>query len=149
MKLAAAFLLLFAGVASGDDKANEKLLSDLAGSYSVVTIEKAGEAPPPEFLKSFQKVTIKANKLTMTFKEESKMEEHSALLTVDASKKPPHVDFKPSDGPKKDEVKQGIVEIASDTVKISWNDASGKRPIDATSTKDNKNFVITLKRIKE
>jgi uncharacterized protein (TIGR03067 family) len=153
MKLAVQLiaLLLFAGVAGADEKADKKLIADLAGTYTVATFEKGGEMGPADFLKTIQSVTIKGTKLTIVFKEDSKTESSSATFNVDASKKPAHINLKHADGPMKDETVLGVVEIAGDTVKISWAEggAKAKRPTDATSTKENKNLLLTLKKAKE
>jgi len=149
MKHALLALFLFTSVVAADDQANDKLLKDLTGSYTIAGFEKAGEADAGNFAKTIQAVTIKGNKLTMSFKEEGKTDEKSATITVDASKKPIHIDLKPADGPKKDELVLGVLEVGEDTLKLCWNDGPKKRPTDATSTKENKNFLITLKRVKE
>jgi uncharacterized protein (TIGR03067 family) len=148
MKFAFAALFFLGGVAVADDKANEKLLKDIGGSYTVVAVEKGGEQAPAEFMKSFESITIKGNKLVISFKENGKIEEKIAVLIVDASKKPVHVDLKPQDSPKKnDETFLGIVETAEDTIKFCWGEGpNAKRPTDFTSTKDNKNFLLTFKR---
>ena len=150
MKHAFLALFLFGGIAVAADDASKKKLMELEGAYSVVSFEKQGEMIPGEILKTFQKVTIKGNKFTISFKEEGKLEEKTATIKVDASKKTVAIDLTADDGPKKDETALGIVEIGDDTVKLCWGiGANAKRPTDATSTKENRNFLITLKRIKE
>lgn len=151
MKHAFLALFLFSGIAiAADDKENDKLLQSIAGSYSVSAFERGGQPAEPEFIKKLQAVTIKGNKLTITFKEEAKSEDKSATISLDASKKPVAIDLKELDGPKKNEVSQGVIDIADDVVKICWSEGpNAKRPAEATSTKENKNFLLTLKRVKE
>ena len=151
MKSAFLAMFLFGGIAvAADDEASKKKLLELEGTYSVVSFDKNGEMIPGEILKTFQKVTIKGNKLTMTFKEQGKTEANTATIKVDASKRIVAIDLTADDGEKKGETTLCIAEINDDTVKLCWGTgASTKRPTDATSTKENMNFLITLKRIKE
>lgn len=143
--------LVFAGVAAAaDDAASKKLLKDLEGDYNMTAAQKSGDAPPPGFLESIEKVTIKDGKMTIRFGGKGgKSEDKSATLTVDATQKPAHIDLKPDEGPKKDEKVFGIVSLDKDAVKLCWGDGPmSKRPSDFTSTKDNMNFLLTLKRAK-
>jgi uncharacterized protein (TIGR03067 family) len=154
MKHALIALFLVGSVAAADDKESGKWLEKIAGSYSVVSLEKGGEPASADFIKKFNSVTIKGNKLTISFKESTdagaKTEDKAATITVDPSKTPVTIDLKADDGPKKNETVLGIVEVGDGTVKLCWGDGlNAKRPVDATSTKENKNFLITLKQIKE
>ena len=151
MKSAFLVLFLFSGYASAaDDAASKKLLKELEGSYTVTAAELSGGSPPPGFLTSFEKLTIKGNKFSLTFKNEGKSEEKSATISVDASKKPAQVDLKPDDGDKKDHTVTGIVVIEKDVVKLCWaQGADVKRPADFKTSKDDKNMLLTLKKMAE
>ena len=151
MKLAILALFVFAGYASAaDDAESKKLLKDLEGSYTVTAAELSGGSPPPGFLPSIEKLTIKDNKFSITFKFEGKLEEKSATITVDATKKPAQIDLKPLDGDKKDQTVMGIVAIEKDGINVCWTNApDGKRPADFKTSKNDKNMSLTLKKMAE
>jgi uncharacterized protein (TIGR03067 family) len=151
MKYAALFLFLVAGTASAaDDAESKKLLKELEGSYKMIAAERSGGPPPAGFLDMIEMVSIKGNKFAIVFKSEGgKNEEKSATITVDAGKKPAQIDLKPDDGEKKDHTVQGIVVLESGTLKICWSDASdAKRPADFKTSKEDKNMLLTLKKMK-
>lgn len=145
------FFLFTCSVMAADDDASKKMLRDLEGSYKVVAAEKAGEQSPPGFLDSLDKFVIKGDKLTIEFKsKDGKSEVKSATIAVDASKNPGHITMKPNEGPKKDETIQGIVMIDKDNVKLCWGDGPNtSRPTEFRTSKENKNFMFTLKKVKE
>lgn len=144
-------LLLVAGMlTAADDPESRKLLKNLDGAYRVTAVEKAGDAPPKEFLESLEKVTIKGNKFSITFRGGGKAEEKSATIDVDATKKPATINLKPDDGEKRDQTVQGIIQIEGDVVKICWtDDANLPRPTKFETNKENKQFMITLMRTKQ
>jgi uncharacterized protein (TIGR03067 family) len=151
MKHTILVLFLIGGMAAAaDDAASKKLLKDLEGEYKVTAAQKAGAAPPPTFLEELEKVSIKDGKLTIRFKGKGgTFEEKSATITIDASRQPAHIDLKPDEGPKKNEIVMGIVSLEGDSVKLCWGDSpNAKRPSDFTSSKENMNFLLTLKRKK-
>jgi uncharacterized protein (TIGR03067 family) len=136
---------VFVSIAAADEAANKKLLKDLEGDYKLTAAQRGGEAPPATFLDEIERVSIKDGKLTISFKKDGKVDVKSATLTVDASKKPAHIDLKPEDEPKKEVF--GIISIDDGTVKLCWGDGpNSKRPTDFTSSKENMNFLLTLKR---
>ena len=151
MKHAILAVLLIGGITiAADDAESRKLLQNLEGSYKVTAVEKAGEAPPKEFLETLDKVTIKGNKFAITFKGGGKAEEKSATISVDATKKPAAIDLKADDGEKRDQTMMGIVQIDGNTVKICWaDDKNAGRPSKFETSKDNKQFMITLTKAKE
>src|ERR1700683_2988888 len=105
MKYAVTILFLTAAVSTAaDDAESKKLLKDLEGSYKITSMERSGEAAPPEFLASIEKTSIKGDKFTMTFKgKDGKSESKVATITIDATKKPAQIDLKADEGEKKDE----------------------------------------------
>lgn len=151
MKYAILAMFLLGGfVVAADDAESKKLLKSLEGSYKVTAVEKGGEAPPKEFLESLEKVTIKGNKFAITFRGGGKAEEKTATISVDATRKVATIDLKPDDGEKRDETVVGIVQIEADTVKICWADGPKvARPTKFETSKENKQFMITLMRTKE
>ncbi len=149
MKHAILATLLIGGITiAADDPDSKKLLKGLEGTYKVAALEKAGDAPPKETLEKFDRVTIKGNKFAITFKEGGKSEEKSATINVDATKKPATIDMKADDGTQK--LIMGIVQIEGDTVKICWaDDVKSGRPTKFETNKENKQFMITLTKMKE
>lgn len=150
MKYAVLSLFLVAGFASAaDDADSKKLAKDIEGSYKVTAAERSGGPPPGGFLEMIESVSIKGNKFTIVFKGDDgkagKSEEHSATFTIDAAKKPAQIDLKPDDGEKK-QVVQGIVALEDGTLKICW--ADDKRPAEFKTSKDDKNMLLTLTKMK-
>lgn len=143
-------LFLLAGVVTAaDDDASKKLLKSLDGDFKVTSMEKAGQAPEPDFLAKMEKVTIRDGKLTIHFKGNDKSEAKAATLAVDATKKPAHIDLKPDEGADKGNTVVGIVSAEGDTVTMCWADGrDAKRPTEFRTTKENKNYMLTLKRVK-
>lgn len=151
MKHAIIALLLCGGmVVAADDPDSKKLLISLQGSYKATALEKGGDVPPKEFLETLEKISIKGNKFSITFKGTGKSEEKTAIISVDATKKILAIDLKPEDGPEKDKVLQGILEVTGDTVKICWaDDEKLGRPTKFETNKENRQFMITLVKTKE
>jgi uncharacterized protein (TIGR03067 family) len=152
MRFAIVSIFMVTGAASAaDDSDNKKFLKELEGAYKMTSAEFAGERPPPGFLDSIEKVTIKGNKLAMVFKGEGgKTEEKISTLTVDGASKPASFDIKPDDGPNKGQTLLGIAVVEGDMVKICFNhDADGKRPTDFKTAKGGKIFLFTLTKSKQ
>ena len=151
MKHALLALFLLGGITfAADDADSKKLLKNLEGSYKVAAVEKAGDAPPKEFIESLDKVSIKGNKFSIAFKSGGKAEEKSATITVDATKTPATIDLKADDGEKRNEVMIGILQVEGETLKICWADGpKSARPTKFETNKENKQFMITLTKMKE
>jgi len=131
---------------AADDAASKKLLAEIEGVYTIAAAERAGSAPPGNFLEEIQQVAIKDGKLTITFKIEGKAEEKSAAIAVNAGTKPMQIDMTPE----KDKTIPGILQPDGETLKVCWNDtADGKRPTAFTTSKEDKNFYLLLKRMKK
>jgi uncharacterized protein (TIGR03067 family) len=146
--LAAAVLVLIVGATVAADEAAKKYLRDLEGTYTPTTMTKGGEVAPPEELKNVSAVTIKGDTLTVRFKKGDQMVDHTATLVVDPAQKPVAIDLTPKDGPDANKPVLGIAKLEKDTLTLCWGDRREKaeRPKDFTSTKDNKNFLIVMKR---
>jgi uncharacterized protein (TIGR03067 family) len=147
MRLPFAALFLVAIVAKADDAAAKKFLKDLEGSYTPVSMTRGGEPAPDEFAKSVT-LSIKGDQLTVHFKKGEKGEEHSATLVVDPSQKPTAIDMTAKDGPDAGKPMLGIVKIEKDSVTFCWGDRADKteRPKEFSSTKENKHFLIVMKK---
>ncbi|WP_020471842.1 TIGR03067 domain-containing protein [Zavarzinella formosa] len=136
--------LCLTGIAQGDEAAAKKYLAEMAGTWKVVTMKKAGEEAPAEFSKE---VTIVIKDNTMTLKI-GKEDEKSATLVVDPTQKPVTLDMTPKDGPNAGKQMLGLVTLDKDILTICLtDDKEGKtRPKELTSTKDNKNLLLVLKK---
>ncbi len=137
-------MLCLAGVARADDDAAKKYLAGLEGTWQVASMKKAGQDLPAEFLKEFS-VIIKGNALTL---KAGKEEDKTATLVVDPAQKPVSIDMTPKDGPNAGKQVLGVISVDKDGVTMAWSDdKEGKtRPADFTSTKDNRNFVMVLRK---
>ena len=158
MKYAITILFLSAGLsAAADDAESKKLLKNLEGTYKFVSGEQEGqvvEKEDPDFWGvKFVKVSLKGDKFTLIAKDKCGKEHDTELagtITVDASKKPVHIDLDFKMG-NQTQSASGITASDGESIKICFGDpADKKRPTDFKTTKDDKNkFVITLKKIKE
>jgi uncharacterized protein (TIGR03067 family) len=110
MRKVALTLALFLG-AAGLSIARQDQPTKLDGTYAVKAAEKDGEPLPPEELKKIVEVIIRDDIFTM--KREG-AEDHRAKLTLDATKRPAHVDVVPQDGPEKDKTLPGIYRMERD-----------------------------------
>lgn len=144
MRLPFAALLIAAGVAAADDAAANKLLKELEGSYTPVSMTRAGE-PAPVKVQTF---AIKGNTLTVRFNKDGKGEDKDATLMVDPAQNPAAIDMTPKDGPDAGKPILGIVKVEKDTVTLCWADQPGSsaRPKEFSSTKENKSFLIVMKK---
>jgi uncharacterized protein (TIGR03067 family) len=140
-------LFLFAGVAVADDAAAKKFLKDLEGTYTATKMSRAGESAPDEFLNSIT-ITIKGNSFTIKFKKGDEGEEKSATVVVDPSQKPVAIDLTPKTGPEAGKPILGIIKVEKDAITYCWVDRSDSsdRPKEFSSTKENKNFLIVMKK---
>jgi len=145
MRLPAAVLFLIAGVAAADDAANKKLLKDLEGNYTPVSMTKGGEKAPDD-VATTAKFQIKGDTFIVRF---GKGEEKTATIVVDTDQKPTAIDMTPKEGPEAGKPMLGVVKIDKDTVTLCWTDEDKPvRPKDFTSTKENKNYLIVMKKVK-
>jgi len=147
MRLPFIALVLFAGLATADDAAAKKFLRDLEGSYTVTSMTRAGEAGSEEMVRGVT-VTIKGDTLTAHFKKGDVGEDKIATVVVDPGQKPAAIDMTPKDGPDAGKPVLGIVKVEKDAVTLCWGDRAGvsERPKEFSSTKENKHFLIVLKK---
>jgi uncharacterized protein (TIGR03067 family) len=145
----AAVLVLFAGAAGADDAAARKMLRDLEGSYTPVTMTKGGELAPDELKKSAS-FHIKGDTFTVRFTAGGKEENKSATIVLDPDQKPTAIDMTPKDGPDAGKPMLGIIKVEKGTVTLCWTDETDKpqRPKDFSSTKENGNLLVVMKKAK-
>lgn len=146
---ATAVLVLSAGAAAADDAAAKKMLKDLEGTYTPLSMTRGGEAAPDEFLKSAS-FHIKGDTFVVRFTKGGKEEDKEATIVLDPGQKPTAIDMTPKDGKEAGKPILGIVKVEKDTVTLCWADHRDKvdRPKDFSSTKENKNFLIVMKKAK-
>ena len=149
MRLPAAVLLLIAFAVVADDAASEKMLKDLEGNYGPVAMTKSGEPAPDDFLKTVS-FSIKGDTFNVRFKKGDAGEDKAATIVFDLSQKPMAISLTPKDGPDAGKPMLGIVKVEKDTVTLCWHDRGEKaeRPKEFVSTKDNKNFLVVMKKAK-
>ena len=147
MRLPIVALVLAAGVATADDAAARRFLTELEGTYAAVSITRGGDPAPDEFLKTVS-LAIHGDTLTARFKKGDKGEDKAATLVVDPGQKPTAIDMTPKDGPDAGKPVLGIVKVEKDTVTMCWADRGGaaERPKEFSSTRENKNLLIVLKK---
>lgn len=140
-------VLSLVGLNASADEAGKKLLKDLEGSYTAVSMTRSGELAPDEFLKTVS-FAIKGDTLTVRFKKGENSEDKTAKLVVDASQKPIAIQMTPSDGPDAGKAMLGIMKVEKDTITLCWADRSDKpeRPKEFKSTKDDNNLLIVMKK---
>jgi len=145
--LPAGVLLLFALGVSADDAASKKMLKDLEGSYSAISMSKAGEPAPDEYLKTIS-FNVKGDTFTVTFKKGDASEDKAATAVIDSTQKPIAIDLTPKDGPEVGKPMLGIIKIEKDSITLCWTDRGEKteRPKEFSSTKENKQFLIVMKK---
>jgi uncharacterized protein (TIGR03067 family) len=139
-------LVLFAGAVIADDAAAKKMLKDLEGSYTPVSMTRAGKDEPDEFKQSVS-FQVKGDTFTVRF---GKGKDKEATIVLDPAQKPTAIDMTPKDGPDAGKPMLGIVKVEKGTVTLCWTDEIDKpqRPKDFSSTKENGNFLVVMKKAK-
>jgi uncharacterized protein (TIGR03067 family) len=146
---AIAVLLLSVSIVAADEAAAKKMLKEIEGNYTPTSLTKSGEAGT-EALKAISQITIKADSLMIRFKKEGGSEDHDATIVLDPSQSPVAIDLTPKDGPQAGKPVLGIVKVEKDVVTLCWGDRGEKaeRPKEFSSTKENKQFMIVMKKSK-
>lgn len=124
-----ATVLLATGLATAADNKPELDLRPFQGTWAVVSITRDGQKVPDE---NAQKLTlvIKDNERLVKDGDEVKSK---GTFTVDATKKPPHMDVTVVDGPLAGKTYPGIYELKGDTFTLCLTLEGDKRPDDLTS----------------
>ena len=147
--LSASVLLLIVLGVRADDAASKKMLKDLEGTYSAISMSKGGEPAPDVYLKTIS-FNVKGDTFTVTFKKDDASEDKAATAVIDSTQKPIAIDLTPKDGPEAGKPMLGILKVEKDSITLCWTDRGEKtaRPKEFTSTKENKQFLIVMKKNK-
>jgi uncharacterized protein (TIGR03067 family) len=136
--------LLVAAPGTKDEKDKEDL-KKFEGNWVFASWNHAGEALPAE-ARDTAKWTIKGDKYTFEF---AGMTEEGTIK-LDPSKKVPTIDLTITAGNDKGKEQPGIYKIDGDTITFCFARPGGTdRPKDFTSTEDDSNILIVMKRKKE
>ncbi len=132
------------------DEASEKFLKDLAADYKVTSLKRAGE-DNEKGKNEAMTVSLKGNKVTIVFGKDKDGKEikNEGILIIDPSQKPVAVDLTPTAGPDEGKPLLGIIETKGDEITLAFADTfDTARPKEFKSTKENKVFLLTLKKAK-
>ncbi len=114
-------LATFAGVTLADEKA----LKELEGTYTVVSLEKAGKTAAKS-LTDTMKFTIKGDDLLIAFEKDGEKQEKKAKLKADNSKAPFTIDLRPIDGDAKGKVFAGIYKLEKGEVTLLFVESADR-----------------------
>ena len=101
--------------------ADEKALKELAGTYRLVSAEKAGVPVAKDVEKV--KLTFKGDEMTIVLPDGEKR----AKIQVDSTKKPAHIDIMPDEGPEKGKTFPGIYKFEKGELVLAFVE-KGDRP---------------------
>lgn len=137
--------LPFTVAAPAKDKEDKDDLKKFAGDWTITSWRQYGRDLEQEGLET-AKWTVKGDKYTFEMggaQEEGK-------LKVDSSRKPATVDLDITEGTDKGKQQPGIYKIEGDTITFCLAAPGGKdRPKDFTSTEDNMQILVVMKRKKK
>lgn len=119
-------------------------LKDLNGYWVPSEGQLNGEKAPDDFINSI-KLTLADGKYSVIVNGEKE----TGSYTVDTSKKPATMDIRVDVDGKKGKTVLAIYVLSGDTLKVCYQLGGDSRPTDFTSTKDNRQFVVTYKRQKK
>ena len=138
-------ILALLGVASAGDDAKTHL-KRLQGKWQVTSAISRGENVPAEDISELQ-LTIDGEKITI--RDKDKVQDRMTFK-VDASKKPPAIDFTHTEGRNKGLTDHGIYKLDADALTICVNEKSGDdRPTEFVSKAGSTHSLIVLKREKK
>jgi uncharacterized protein (TIGR03067 family) len=139
---------LLLGASPVDDTKDD--LAKMEGEWTLVSMERDGEQPPEEFIKSLRRV-VKGDEYTVTGRGQ---DGNPATLSkgkfkLDASKKPKTIDFTPSGGVAAGETLLGIYELQGDTLKVCYAMPSHDRPKEYKTPEGSHCTLSVWKRVKK
>ena len=139
------FFILPLGAAPGKDKEDKDDLKKFEGNWTIASWRQYGRDIDQEQLDT-AKWEVKGDKYT--FEMGGNQEE--GKLKVDGSKKPATLDLDITSGNDKGKGQPGIYKIDGDTITVCMAAPGGKdRPKDFTSTEDDMQILVTMKRKKK
>ena len=148
VSLFAVALGLAAGAAAaprGDDKPEKDGIKKLAGDWRVTTWQQAGQELPGEALETV-KWSVKGDKYTFEMAGETE----EGTIKVDPVKKPANVDLAIGSGPDKGKAQVGIYKIDGEVITFCFaRPGATDRPTEFTSTADNGNILLSVRRAKK
>jgi uncharacterized protein (TIGR03067 family) len=134
--------LLASGARGGDGDAAKKELKRFEGTWKVLKLEEGGDPAPAdevqktELIFAGDKITVKGPK-----------GDEEARFTVDPSKKPAHIDIRPSKGQK---LVQGIYKFEKDQLILCFTMAKdAMRPTTFASSQKPRTTLAVLQRAKK
>jgi uncharacterized protein (TIGR03067 family) len=139
------FLIVAVALGAADnDEAVKKEKKALAGSWTVMSAQRDGDAIPED----------EARKLRLVFTEERvtlKQGEKASLLAyrLNPAASPSEIDLVPSDGPQKGKALPGIYELNGDNLKVCFAlKPDANRPERFKAPSDSNTMLLILKREK-
>jgi uncharacterized protein (TIGR03067 family) len=141
---ALAFAAALSAAPAKDEKDGKDDIKKFAGDWTITGWKQAGNALDKEDLAT-AKWTVKDGK----YKFELDGNAEEGTLKIDPSKKTPTVDLEISEGNDKGKTQPGIYKIDGDTITFCLGLPGAKdRPTDFSSTEDNGQILVTMKRKK-
>lgn len=140
--------LLAAALVAADDKPKadaKKELEPFQGTWTIVSIERDGEKVPEDEVKEIRLVVKGDERLVLAGDEVRS----KATFTVDASKKPPTMDVKVTEGPLAGKTVKGIYELKDGDLKICLALEGDKRPDDFTAKEGSGRLLQVYKKAKK
>jgi uncharacterized protein (TIGR03067 family) len=137
---ALAVLLLPAMLWADDAPKGDK---DLDGEWQLESSLHSGKAPPADAPKPMLSIHGSA----LTIKDGDKA--YKATLKIDAGKTPRTLDMTIEEGESKGKTALAIYEVKGDELRVCNADSGKDRPAEFSSTEDNGNTLMVLKRVKK
>jgi len=116
----------------------KKVLMQLEGAWTSVSVERDGQALGEDFVKDFK----------LVFKDDKVTARHPAKFKLDLSKTPKRIDVTPEEGPDKDRTIEGIYELKGEDLKVCIALPGKERPKEFVSKPDSGTVLFVLKKAK-
>ena len=142
-RITALALVTFLGMAMAEDKKAEKVKSELDGTYTIVSGERAGkEIPADHFTGAI--VMFEGDKVLGTDKD--KKEFFASSFKIDTSATP-HKIMMVSTTQNKGQKADGVIEVKGDTIRLAYALPGGETPTDF-KTKGEQHYFV-MKKVKK